>query len=52
MANPLNAQAIEDLEDATGCDIQVFVATPSDIRQVIKRLFQPDKIEKESEKSK
>ncbi|MCF7875103.1 MAG: hypothetical protein K9L87_01430 [Candidatus Omnitrophica bacterium] len=52
MANPLNAQAIEDLEDATGCDIQVFVATPSDIRQVIKRLFQPEKTEKESEKSK
>jgi type IV pilus assembly protein PilB len=38
MANPLNSQAIEDLEDATGCDIQVFVATPSDIRTGIKKL--------------
>lgn len=38
MANPLNTQAIEDLEDATGCDIQVFVSTPSDIRAGIKKL--------------
>ncbi|MCF7887472.1 MAG: hypothetical protein K9L71_03565 [Candidatus Omnitrophica bacterium] len=38
MANPLNSQAIEDLEDATGCDIQVFVSTPSDIREGIKKL--------------
>ncbi|MCF7887587.1 MAG: hypothetical protein K9L71_04170 [Candidatus Omnitrophica bacterium] len=39
MANPLNSQAIEDLEDATGCDIQVFVSTPSDIRAGIKKLI-------------
>ncbi|MFO8052982.1 MAG: hypothetical protein R6U54_03375 [Candidatus Omnitrophota bacterium] len=42
MANPLNSQAIEDLEDATGCDIQVFVATPSDIRAGIKKLSEQD----------
>lgn len=39
MANPLNQQAIEDLEDATGCDIQVFVSTPSDIRAGIKKFL-------------
>lgn len=39
MANPLNTQAIEDLEDATGCDIQVFVSTPSDIRAAIKKVY-------------
>ncbi len=37
MANPLNTQAIEDLEVATGCDIQVFVSTPSDIRAGINK---------------
>lgn len=38
MANPLNIQAIEDLEEVTGCDIQVFVSTPSDIREVLGKL--------------
>lgn len=38
MANPLNIQAIEDLEDATGCDIQVFISTLSDIRAAIKKI--------------
>ncbi len=37
MANPLNIQAIEDLEDITRCDIQIFVSTPSDIRRSIER---------------
>ncbi|MCF7871321.1 MAG: hypothetical protein K9L95_00735 [Candidatus Omnitrophica bacterium] len=52
MANPLNNQAIEDLEDSTGCDIQVFVATPSDIRRAIKKLSPSDKTKKESKKGK
>ena len=39
MANPLNTQAIEDLEDITGCDIQIFVATPSDIRKCIEKFY-------------
>jgi len=39
MANPLNVQAIEDLEDATQCDIQVFVSTPSDIRGSIEKFY-------------
>lgn len=37
MADPLNIQAIEDLEDITHCDIQVFVSTPSDIRGSIEK---------------
>ncbi len=39
MANPLNIQAIEDLEDITQCDIQIFVSTPSDIRGSIEKFF-------------
>ena len=39
MANPLNVQAIEDLEDTTGCDIQVFISTPSDIRKSIEKFY-------------
>jgi type IV pilus assembly protein PilB len=40
MANPLNIHAIEDLEDITGCDIQVFISTPSDIRKSIEKFYQ------------
>jgi len=39
MANPLNIQAIEDLEDITQCDIQIFVSTPSDIRSSIEKFY-------------
>jgi type IV pilus assembly protein PilB len=39
MANPLNIQAIEDLEDITKCDVQIFVSTPSDIRNAIKKFY-------------
>lgn len=39
MANPLNIQALEDLEDITKCDIQIFVSTPSDIRSCIGRFY-------------
>ena len=39
MANPLNNNAIEDLEDLTGCDIQIFVSTPSDIRKCIDKFY-------------
>lgn len=39
MANPLNIHAIEDLEDLTQCDIQIFVSTPSDIRSGIDRFY-------------
>ncbi|MFA5008135.1 MAG: hypothetical protein WC546_02820 [Candidatus Omnitrophota bacterium] len=39
IANPLNVQAIEDLEDLSRCDIQVFVSTPSDIRKAIEKFY-------------
>lgn len=39
IANPLNVQAIEDLEDLTRCDIQIFVSTPSDIRKAIEKFY-------------
>jgi type IV pilus assembly protein PilB len=39
MANPLNFQAIEDLEDLTHCDIQIFVGTPSGIRSCIDKFY-------------
>lgn len=39
MANPLNAEAIEDLEDLTSLKIQTFVSTASDIRNTIKEYY-------------
>jgi type IV pilus assembly protein PilB len=39
MANPLNTEAIEDLEDLTQLEIQVFVATSTDIRNAIKKYY-------------
>lgn len=35
MANPLNLEAIEMLKSATGCEIQVFIATISDIKNAL-----------------
>lgn len=39
MANPLNPQAIEDIEYVSKCEIQVFVTTSSDIRKVIQKFY-------------
>ena len=39
MANPLNVQAIEDVELITGCAVQTFVSTSSDIRNCIDKYF-------------
>ncbi len=39
IANPLNKQAIEDIEDITHCDIQIFVSTMTDINNAIKKYF-------------
>ncbi len=39
MANPLNTQAIEDLEDHTKCQISVFISTPSSIRKAIEKFY-------------
>ncbi|MBU2541028.1 MAG: hypothetical protein KJ593_03905 [Candidatus Omnitrophica bacterium] len=39
MSNPLNVQAIEDIELLTKCKVQTFVSTPSDIRETIKKYY-------------
>ena len=39
MSNPLNAQAIEDVEMISKCVVQVFVSTTSDIRKAIEKCY-------------
>lgn len=39
MADPLNVNAIEDVELITGCAIQAFVSTSSDIREAVDRYY-------------
>jgi type IV pilus assembly protein PilB len=39
IANPLNVQAVEDLEDLTHCDTQIFISTTSDIRKAIEKFY-------------
>jgi len=39
MSNPLNAQAIEDVELITGCSVQVFVSTSSDVKRAIEKYY-------------
>ena len=39
MANPLNPQAIDDIEYLTKCEAQIFVATTSDIRDAIRKCY-------------
>jgi len=41
MANPLNLTAIEDVELISGCTIQMFVSTASDIREAIDKYYRP-----------
>ena len=40
MANPLNAHALEDVELMSGCVVQVFVSTATDIKNAIKRYYE------------
>lgn len=40
MDNPLNLQALEDIELITGSIVQAFVSTTSDIRSAIKRYYE------------
>lgn len=42
MSNPLNQQAIEDVELLSGCTVQTFVATSSDIKRAIEKYY-PEK---------
>jgi len=39
MSNPLNITAIEEVEAATGCSVQVFVSTTSEIKQYIDKYY-------------
>ncbi len=39
MSNPLNIQAVEDIEMLTGCSAQVFVSTLSDLTDAIDKYY-------------
>ncbi|HLF17445.1 MAG TPA: hypothetical protein VI749_00925 [Candidatus Omnitrophota bacterium] len=39
MANPLNIQAAEDVELITGCSVQVFVSTSTEVKQTIDKYY-------------
>ena len=39
MSNPLNIQAIEDVEMLSGCKVQTFVSTSSDIKKAIDKYY-------------
>lgn len=39
MCNPLNIQAVEDIELLTGCIVQIFVSTSTDIRSAIQNYY-------------
>ena len=39
MSNPLNVQAIEDVELLSGCSVQTFVSTTSDIKKAIEKYY-------------
>ncbi len=39
MANPLNIQAIEDVEMLSGCNVQAFVSTASEIEKAIEKYY-------------
>ena len=42
MGNPLNQQAIEDIEMITRCTVQVFVSTVTDVTNAIKRCYRTE----------
>ena len=39
MSNPLDKKAVEDVENVTGCTVQIYVSTPSDIRLAIEKYY-------------
>ena len=39
MADPLNGQAVEDVELVTKCKVQVFVSTMTDIKDAIEKYY-------------
>jgi len=40
MANPLDVQALETLEKTTGCSVQAFVSTATEINNAINRYYE------------
>ena len=40
MSNPLNVQAAEDVELLTGCTVQAFVSTTTDVMNAIKKYYE------------
>jgi type IV pilus assembly protein PilB len=40
MANPLNVEALEDIEKLTGCSVQAFVSTATEIKSAINRYYE------------
>jgi type IV pilus assembly protein PilB len=40
MANPLNVQALEEVEKASDCSVQAFVSTATDINNAINRYYE------------
>jgi type IV pilus assembly protein PilB len=43
MSNPLNEHAIEDVELLSGCTVQTFVSTSSDIKRAIEKYYKDKK---------
>jgi type IV pilus assembly protein PilB len=39
MSNPLNVQAVEDIEMLTGCKAQIFISTMTDINNAIEKYY-------------
>ncbi len=39
MSNPLNVHAVEDVELLSGCSIQIFVSTLSDVKRAIEKYY-------------
>ena len=39
MSNPLNFKAIEEVENVTGCSVQVFVSTTTEIKQYLDKVY-------------
>lgn len=44
MSNPLNVQAVEDIETLTKCKVQVFVSTMTDINNALKKYYEKNKV--------
>ena len=40
MANPLNVQALEDVEKSSDCSVQAFVSTATEIKSAINRYYE------------